>query len=107
MQSYRDDGASGSGIQSANPFAGRGEEELGKYKSRYEESMNPFTKFQSREATRAVQALNPVEGAVLTLTRHILGNRRARLTFIVYIAALHVLVMFTTYESMATPKVAR
>ena len=53
-----------------------------------------------------MQALNPLEGAVLSLTRHILGSRRARLTFIAYIAALHAFVMLTTYECMLSPQSA-
>lgn len=51
----------------------------------------------TQEATRAYQALNPVERAVLMLTRAILGNRRARAAFILYALALHVLVLYTTY----------
>ncbi|KIM45231.1 hypothetical protein M413DRAFT_441914 [Hebeloma cylindrosporum] len=74
MQSYREDSA------------------------RYEEAMNPFEAFRGREATRAYQALNPVERGVLTLTRSILGNRRARTFFVCYALALHLLVMFTVYE---------
>lgn len=48
MQSYRDDSGPSQigGRASANPFEGG--DDLGKYRSRYEESMNPFTKFQSR-----------------------------------------------------------
>jgi len=60
--------------------------------------MNPFEAFRGREATRAYQALNPVERGVLALTRSILGNRRARTFFVCYALALHLLVMFTVYE---------
>lgn len=55
-----------------------------------------------QEATRAYQALNPVERVVLSLTRAILGNRRARTLFIIYAAALHLLVMVTLYECAQT-----
>ncbi len=51
-----------------------------------------------QEATRAFQSLNPVERGVLVLTRSILGNRRARTFFVLYAIALHLLVMYTTYE---------
>jgi homeobox protein cut-like len=51
-----------------------------------------------QEAARAYQNLNPVERGVLVLTRSILGNRRARTFFVIYALALHILVMFTTYE---------
>ena len=82
--------------------------------------MNPFQAFRGRvrlppllagytrspdlvrsvpqEATRAYESLNVLERGVLVLTRAILGNRRTRLAFICYAIALHVLVMFTTYE---------
>jgi homeobox protein cut-like len=51
-----------------------------------------------QEATRAYQNLNHIERGVLVLTRGILGNRRTRTFFIFYALALHLLVMFTTYE---------
>jgi homeobox protein cut-like len=60
--------------------------------------MNPFEAFRGREATRAYEALNPVERGVLVLTRGIIGNRRARTAFIFYAAALHLLVVLTVYE---------
>lgn len=78
--------------------------------------MNPFEAFRGRvcvlylgfvcaglmivvqEATRAYEALNPVERGVLVLTRGIIGNRRARTAFIFYAAALHLLVVVTVYE---------
>jgi len=75
---------------------------MGKYQARYEEAMNPFEAFRGREATRAYQALNPVERGVLALTRSILGNRRARTLFVCYALALHLLVMFTIYECMGS-----
>ncbi|KAF7979865.1 hypothetical protein HWV62_40631 [Athelia sp. TMB] len=99
MQSYREEAS----VSQLNPLprqagaSGAGDD-MGKYRARYEEAMNPFEAFRGREATRAYDALNPVERGVLVLTRSILGNRRARTAFIFYAAALHVLVMFTTYE---------
>jgi hypothetical protein len=47
MQSYREEGSGSSRSQNANPFESMGEE-MGKYKARYEERMNPFTAFQSQ-----------------------------------------------------------
>jgi homeobox protein cut-like len=80
------------------------EDEIGKYKDKYEESMNPFEAFKGRvsnpamaslgrvdalqEAQRAIQALNPIERAVFALTRAIIGNKRARSFFIIYAASL-------------------
>jgi len=80
------------------PGPGGASDDLGKYRTRYEESMNPFEVFRGREAQRAVQALNPIERGTLVLTRHILGSRRSRNTFIVYAIGLHMLVLFTLYE---------
>ena len=42
--------------------------------------------------------MNPVEKAVFSLTRAILGNKKARTAFILYACALHLLVMYTTWE---------
>ncbi|KAG2079209.1 hypothetical protein BDR04DRAFT_1086356 [Suillus decipiens] len=112
MQSYREQGSvsqldplplssssafngSGSGNGSGG---GSGRDELGKWRTRYEEAMNPFEAFRGREATRAYEALNPVERGVLALTRGIIGSRRARTAFIFYAAALHLLVVVTVYE---------
>jgi homeobox protein cut-like len=86
---------------------GRREEEIGRYKDKYEESMNPFEAFKGRvsamaacrtcqsfcqltrqEAQRAIQALNPLDRAVFALTRTVIGNKRARSFFILYAASL-------------------
>ncbi|KAH7929825.1 hypothetical protein BV22DRAFT_1029001 [Leucogyrophana mollusca] len=99
MQSYREEAATRP-VSQLDPLpaqSGRADD-MSKYRARYEEAMNPFEAFRGREATRAYDALNPVERGVLILTRSILGNRRARAAFIFYAAALHILVMFTTYE---------
>jgi homeobox protein cut-like len=116
MQSYREDTQA-----QLNPLPAPRQDALSKYQSRYEEAMNPFEAFRGRvstkfqffsasmtdieysvqEAARAFQALNPLERAVLSLTRAILGNRRARTFFILYALALHILVMFSTYECAA------
>ncbi|KAG1771726.1 CASP C terminal-domain-containing protein [Suillus occidentalis] len=99
MQSYREQGS----VSQLDPLppgngGGGGRDELGKWRTRYEEAMNPFEAFRGREATRAYEALNPVERGVLVLTRGIIGNRRARTAFIFYAAALHLLVVVTVYE---------
>ncbi|KAF8635236.1 hypothetical protein AX17_004009 [Amanita inopinata Kibby_2008] len=101
MQSYRDEAGSRAPTSQLDPLpeptAGHADD-MGKYHARYEASMNPFEVFRGREATRAYQSLNPVERGVLVLTRSILGNRRARTFFVFYALALHLLVVFTTYE---------
>lgn len=110
MQSYREQGSvsqldplppSSSSSLNGNrngSGGGGGRDELGKWRTRYEEAMNPFEAFRGREATRAYEALNPVERGVLVLTRGIIGNRRARTAFIFYATALHLLVVVTVYE---------
>ncbi|KAJ9115137.1 hypothetical protein QFC22_005467 [Naganishia vaughanmartiniae] len=60
------------------------EGDIGKYKDKYEQSMNPFEAFRGREAQRAVYALNPLERGVFALTRRVVGNKRARNAFILY-----------------------
>uniref|UniRef100_D8Q8Q9 Protein CASP n=2 Tax=Schizophyllum commune (strain H4-8 / FGSC 9210) TaxID=578458 RepID=D8Q8Q9_SCHCM len=100
MQSYREDTAT----SQLNPLPGSGSasagggDDMGKWRARYESSINPFEAFRGREASRAVQNLNPIERGVLIVTRAVLANRRTRTFFICYALALHVLVMFTTYE---------
>ncbi|PPR05860.1 hypothetical protein CVT26_010140 [Gymnopilus dilepis] len=105
MQSYREESISRPVTQLdplPAPSSARSDD-LSKYQTRYEEAMNPFEAFRGREATRAFQALNPVERSVLSLTRAILGNRRARAFFICYALGLHLLVMFTLYECGTGP----
>jgi len=99
MQSYREDTARRPSTLDPMPSTSAGRaDDISKYHTRYEEAMNPFQAFRGREATRAIESLNPLERGVLILTRAILGNRRTRMAFICYAIALHALVMFTTYE---------
>ncbi|KAJ7859720.1 CASP C terminal-domain-containing protein [Mycena leptocephala] len=102
MQSYREEAGSRPVTSQLDPLpapAGSSRpDDMSKYRTRYEEAMNPFEAFRGREATRAYQNLNHIERGVLVLTKGILGNRRTRAFFIVYALALHLLVMFTTYE---------
>ncbi|KAF8200663.1 CASP C terminal-domain-containing protein [Pholiota molesta] len=103
MQSYREDSGSRPVTQlDPLPAPSSRLDDMSKYQARYEEAMNPFEAFRGREATRAYQALNPVERSVLALTRAVLGNRRARTFFICYSLALHLLVMYTTYQCTGT-----
>ncbi|KZT72124.1 hypothetical protein DAEQUDRAFT_723291 [Daedalea quercina L-15889] len=98
MQSYREDAAVRPSTLDPIPASAGGRDDLSQYRARYEEAMNPFQAFRGREATRAYESLNPLERGVLVLTRAILGNRRTRTAFICYAIALHLLVMFTTFE---------
>ncbi|CAK5281610.1 unnamed protein product [Mycena citricolor] len=101
MQSYREEGGGATRpvTSQLDPLpAQSGTDDMTKYRARYEQAINPFEAFRGREATRAYQNLNPIERAVLVLTKGVLGNRRTRAFFIVYTLGLHLLVMFTTYE---------
>ncbi|WVR07736.1 hypothetical protein IAU60_004779 [Kwoniella sp. DSM 27419] len=88
----------GSGIGGGSS---RRDDEIGKYKDKYDESLNPFEAFKGREAQRAIQALNPLERGVFSLTRAVIGNKRARSMFILYTATLHLLVLFVLWNTMA------
>ncbi|KIY49113.1 hypothetical protein FISHEDRAFT_65554 [Fistulina hepatica ATCC 64428] len=118
MQSYREENTPARPVTSQlNPLPSSGPEQrvdINKYQARYEEAINPFEAFRGREATRAYESLNRIERGVLVLTRGILGNRRTRTFFIIYALALHLLVLFTTYEctvssgsTVAVPKKPR
>jgi len=101
MQSYQSE-ASGSGVRGTlDPLPANSNsrpDDISKYRTRYEEAMNPFEVFRGREAARAYSNMNPVEKALFSLTRAILGNKKARTAFILYACALHLLVLYTTWE---------
>ncbi|GAW04260.1 golgi membrane protein [Lentinula edodes] len=100
MQSYREESGGRAVTSQLDPLPAPGEsaDDMSIYRARYEANINPFEAFRGREATRAIQNLNPIERGVLILTRAILGNRRARTFFIFYALTLHLLIMYTTYE---------
>ncbi|KAF9051170.1 hypothetical protein BDZ89DRAFT_1154075 [Hymenopellis radicata] len=99
MQSYREEAGTRPVTSQLDPLpAPSRSDDMSKYQARYEAAMNPFEAFRGREATRAYQNLNAIERGVLTVTKAILSNRRARTFFIFYALALHLLVMFTSYE---------
>ncbi|KAG9316284.1 CASP C terminal-domain-containing protein [Chiua virens] len=77
---------------------GEDEVELGKWRQRYEETMNPFEAFRGREATQAFTSLPLPERLLLMLTRSVLGHRRARLAFVSYAAGLHLLVVWVVWS---------
>ncbi|KAK7005732.1 Golgi membrane protein [Favolaschia claudopus] len=102
MQSYREEAGSRPVTSQLDPLpvpsGSSRPDDMSKYRTRYEEQMNPFEAFRGREANLAYQKLNHIERGVLVLTKGILGNRRTRAFFIFYALALHLLVMFTSYE---------
>ncbi|KAK8853171.1 hypothetical protein IAR55_003872 [Kwoniella newhampshirensis] len=89
------------GVLGGSGGGGRRDEEIGKYKDKYDESLNPFEAFKGREAQRAIHALNPIERGVFSLTRAIVGNKRARNLFILYAGSLHLLIVFVLWNTMA------
>ncbi|CAE7146035.1 unnamed protein product [Rhizoctonia solani] len=93
MQSYRDEGSA-----SWSSVTAQANSDLGKYRTMYEDSLNPFQAFRGQEAARATQDLNVIERTVLIITRQVLGNRRARTAFIAYAFFLHGLVLYITYQ---------
>ncbi|KAG7527478.1 hypothetical protein FFLO_06893 [Filobasidium floriforme] len=104
-------GASGSGSAGLNGGRfgrlGKDDVELGRYRDKYDESLNPFEAFKGREAQRAISALNPIDRGVFALTRAVVGNKRARSLFIMYSAALHCLVVFVLYNCMGGESMGR
>ncbi|KAG6920313.1 hypothetical protein DXG01_005082 [Tephrocybe rancida] len=106
MQSYREEAGTRPVTTQLDPLPAPGAvgrpDDISKYHARYEQTMDPFEAFRGREATRAYDNLNPIERGVYILTRTVLGNRRARTFFIIYALALHVLVLYTSYECAAT-----
>lgn len=101
MQSYRDEGSA-----SWSSVAAQANNDLGKYRTMYEDSLNPFQAFRGQEAARAVQDLNVIERTVLVVTRQVLGNRRARTAFIAYAFFLHGLVLYITYQCAGSSRSA-
>ncbi|KAG6894387.1 hypothetical protein C0992_006305 [Termitomyces sp. T32_za158] len=101
MQSYREE-TSSRPVSQLDPLpvpsGSVKTDDMSKYHTRYEQAMDPFEAFRGREATRAYDNLHPIERGVYVLTRTVLANRRARTFFVIYALALHVLVMYTSYE---------
>ncbi|GAA6014132.1 hypothetical protein JCM11491_004115 [Sporobolomyces phaffii] len=99
LQSYRDEGGNMAARQQAG-FSNvvRGDEELGKYQNKYEESMNPFEAFRGRERGRAHHNLNVLEKVLLSLSTVVLSNRITRNLFVLYSVGLHFVVFSQMYS---------
>ncbi|GAA6057858.1 hypothetical protein JCM3770_002725 [Rhodotorula araucariae] len=98
LQSYRDDAGMAARQQAGFSNIVRGDEELGKYHNKYEESMNPFEAFRGRERGRAVHMLNPLEKVLLSISTVVLSNRLSRNLFVLYALGLHFFVLSTLYK---------
>jgi homeobox protein cut-like len=58
----------------------------------------PLLDNATQEATQAYTSLALPERLLLTLTRAVLGHRRARLAFVSYAAGLHLLVVWVIWS---------
>lgn len=120
LQSYRGGSGAGSGAgQSAghrvspsfnNNFGqleegsggpnGSGGDVEAKYKSMYEEKMNPFVQFNRMESQQRYTNLNTVDKILLNSAKMFLGHRITRNIAFGYILLLHFLVFATLYSFM-------
>lgn len=82
------------------------EEGLRKYRSQYEEQLNPFTLFSRRERLRRLQELSAPERAVVRMGQRLLSARVSRLFLFFYSVSLHVLVFLTLYKMQHVSQMA-
>lgn len=71
-----------------------------RYRSMYEEKMNPFVQFNKMENQQRFTNLNPVDKILLTSAKLLLGHRITRNMAFGYILLLHFLVFATLYSFM-------
>lgn len=71
-----------------------------RYKSMYDEKMNPFAQFSKAESQQRYSNLNVVDKVLLTSAQMILGHKITRTIAFVYLVALHFLVFSTLYMFM-------
>eukprot|EP00048_Salpingoeca_helianthica_P017614 m.238155 g.238155 ORF g.238155 m.238155 type:complete len:650 (+) comp21631_c0_seq1:7-1956(+) len=75
-----------------------GDEVVRKYTSEYEEHINPFRAFNSREKQRKVQNLSPAERIMLTISRTLLSSQYGRMFGLIYLLAIHLLIFVVLYK---------
>lgn len=85
--------------EGANSSNGSGDVE-NKYKSLYEEKMNPFVQFNRMESQQRYTNLNTVDKILLNSAKMFLGHRITRNIAFGYILLLHFLVFATLYSFM-------
>ncbi|CAO1632712.1 unnamed protein product [Sympodiomycopsis kandeliae] len=64
----------------------------GKYRAKYEQSMNPFEAFRGREQSRAMSSLNPLEKLLHMFSTMVLQDRRMRIGFMIYAVGMHLFI---------------
>lgn len=94
VQSYKQSSRGGSFDAEAAPVAD--EEEgggfLGKYRSIYEDMVNPYTIFNRRERHKRMSEMSAPERLTLRASQRALSTKTSRLIVFFYIIALHILV---------------
>ena len=70
-----------------------------KYKSMYEDKVNPFAAFNDRERSKRVESLNPAEKLILASTSFFMATKNTRMVLFAYLILIHVIVMFISYRS--------
>ncbi|KAI0560190.1 CASP family protein [Gracilaria domingensis] len=99
LQSYQQSGGNGAGAPSADGHQtiNVGEEDdsrsfLGKYRSMYEDMVNPYTIFNRRERHKRMSEMSAPERLTLRASQRALSTKTSRLIVFFYIITLHVLV---------------
>jgi len=73
-----------------------------RYKSLYEDKMNPFNDFSAREKRKRYKGLNAAEKITLKATNFFLSNKYTRSFVFFYAITLHLLVFLTLFASVNT-----
>lgn len=69
-----------------------------KYRTMYEEQVNPFAAFNEREKTKRLEGLNPAERLILSSTSFFMASKNTRMLLFAYLVFLHLIVVFITYR---------
>ncbi|KAF9351957.1 hypothetical protein BGX34_000260 [Mortierella sp. NVP85] len=72
-----------------------------KYRSMYEETMNPFEAFHKKEESRRFNSMTPADKAMLTMSRLVLTNKWTRTMLVTYTMGLHFLMVMMLYKMSA------
>lgn len=101
VQSYKQSSGSlapGASAVAIEPSPSTGDEEdgtgnfLGKYRSMYEDMVNPYTIFNRRERHKRMSEMSAPERLTLRASQKVLSTKTSRLIVFFYIIALHVFV---------------
>ncbi|ORZ09113.1 CASP C terminal-domain-containing protein [Lobosporangium transversale] len=72
-----------------------------RYRSMYEESMNPFEAFHKKEESRRFNSMTPTDKVMLTMSRLVLTNKWTRSMLVAYTMGLHFLMVVMLYKMSA------